>query len=302
MKKPSRDPGEEIKRQLRQEVNFGCPVRYPDRTGCGCPVLTFHHFDPPWAGNYIHNPDGMIALCPEHHHQADGGLWSKEQLRSFKRYPFVDDSLKVQWPWQPESLVMKVGPSLVLASGSPIRLDKRPIMRFRPFLINDLNVNTTIFDSDIRDSNGRRWLRITDSWFDLRLENTTDVLFTPQEKKMVAKHNDATYISLKFNKLPLKDFRKWLLEFMTKRETAISAGRSLEKVGAIDSDGNVPVMIIEGSFRSKKVAIKIKGNQMHFDCFIPGLRESFNWHSWVVDDEHRAILQLENGPEFFSLG
>src|ERR1044071_4697508 len=135
MKKLSRDPGAEIKRLLRQEVNYGCPVRYPDGNGCGSPILTFHHFDPPWEGNHVHNPGGMIALCPEHHHQADGGLWTKDQLQDFKRNPFVDDALRVRWPWAPETLVMKVGPSLVIGSGSPIRLDGRPVMKFSPRLI-----------------------------------------------------------------------------------------------------------------------------------------------------------------------
>lgn len=122
MKRPSRDPGAAIKNQLRQEVNFGCPVRFQDGSGCGSPILTFHHFDPPWTGNYVHEPDGMIALCPLHHNQADGGLWSIAQLLAFKQSLYVDDSIKVQWPWQPESLVMKVGSSLVVGSGSLMRM------------------------------------------------------------------------------------------------------------------------------------------------------------------------------------
>lgn len=61
--KPSRDPGDQIKAMLRREVNFGCPVRHVDGTGCGSPILTFHHFDPPWATCFAHHPEGMIALC-----------------------------------------------------------------------------------------------------------------------------------------------------------------------------------------------------------------------------------------------
>jgi hypothetical protein len=302
MKLPSRDPGDQIRYSLRREVNYGCPVRYQDGTGCGSPILVFHHFDPPWIGNYIHNPDGMIALCSEHHHQADGGLWTKEQLRQFKKNPFVDDVLRIQWPWRPETLVMKVGPSLVMGSGSPIRLDGLPVMRFHPHMIEELGERSIIFDSDIRDAKKNRWLRISDGWFDLSLEDTTDVIFTPQTKTITARHDDQTFISLRFQKYRLHEFKDWILSFMTKEETAISAQKGVERVGAVDSDGLVSVVILEGKFRTDKVAVEIKGHRMHFESFIPGLQEAFEWHSWVVDDGHRAILQLKNGTEFFSVG
>lgn len=302
MKRQSRDPGDEIKYQLRREANYGCPIRHIDGTGCGSPILTFHHFDPPWAGNFIHNPDGMIALCPEHHHQADGGLWTKEQLRNFKRNPFVDDVLRIQWPWQPETLVMKVGPSLVIGSGSPIRLDGRPVMRFYPHVIEGLSAKTIIFDSDIRDEKQQRWLRISDGWFDLRLDRTTDVSFTPQTRKIIARHDDQTFISLQFQKYRADEFNNWAQSFITKKETAMDVPATLEREGAIDSDGFVSIVIMEGKFRTKKVAVDIKGHTMHYESFIPGLQEKFDWHSWVVNDKARAIIRLKDGPEFFSLG
>jgi hypothetical protein len=71
--------------QLRQEVHFRCPV-----PGCGYPILTYHHFDPPWNVREHNEPEGMIALCHVCHDKADGtggGLWTKEQLRTFKRSP-----------------------------------------------------------------------------------------------------------------------------------------------------------------------------------------------------------------------
>src|SRR5688500_18672588 len=126
MKPSSRDPGERIKRMLRTEVNFGCPVR-SSQGGCGSPLLVFHHFDPPWRGHHVHNPDGMIALCLEHHAQADAGLWTNEQLRNFKRNPYVDDAVRMPWPWTPESMVVRAGRTLVVGSGSPLRIEGRPI-------------------------------------------------------------------------------------------------------------------------------------------------------------------------------
>lgn len=302
MKRPSRDPGRDIKRQLRREVNFGCPVKYPDGSGCGCPILVFHHFDPPWVGHYIHNPPGMIALCPTHHGQADGNIWTKEQLKRFKADPFVDSILRTPWPWSTETLVIKVGPSLVMGSGSPIRLDGLSILRFYPMDVEGLGNRTIVFDSEIRDSNKKRWLRITDGWFDLRLENTTEIVFTHQTKTFMAKHDDQTFVSFRFLKKSLNDFVDWVATFMTNPETASSIRKTVELVKAVDSDGMVPVIIMEGKFRTDKIALDIIANRMHFELSIPGHREEFDLGSMVVDDIHRCIVRMGDGPEFFSLG
>jgi hypothetical protein len=302
MKRPSRDPGPEIKRQLRREVNFGCPIRYPNGNGCGCPILVFHHFDPPWVGHYIHNPSGMIALCPTHHGQADGNIWTNEQLRLFKAAPFVDNILRTPWPWSAETLVIKVGPSLVMGSGSPIRLDGLPILRFYPQAIEGLGNRTIVIDSDIRDVNKQRWLRITDGWFDLNLEKTTEVIFTPQTKTFMARHDDQTFVSFRFVKKRLDEFKEWVTTCMTNSETAANIQKTIEIVRAVDTDGMVPVVVMEGKFRTDKIALDINADRMHIDFSIPGHREEFDCPSLVVDDEHRLILRIENGPEFFSLG
>ncbi|MDH5795639.1 MAG: hypothetical protein OEZ24_05965 [Candidatus Bathyarchaeota archaeon] len=91
--------------KLRKEVNFGCPV--PD---CGSPYLTAHHFDPPWNVMKHHNPDGMIALCATHAGLADGGRWTKEQLRDMKRNPFVTrDKISEFYDYLRKNVVCIVG-------------------------------------------------------------------------------------------------------------------------------------------------------------------------------------------------
>ncbi|OMH26651.1 hypothetical protein BGP75_23435 [Motiliproteus sp. MSK22-1] len=244
----------------------------------------------------------MIALCPHHHNQADGGLWSNEQLRIMKKSPFVDDVLRVQWPWQPESLVIKVGASLVVGSGSPFRLDGLPVLHFYPEEIEDLGISTVTFDSDIRDANRKSWLKIKDSYFDLRLKNTTNVIFSAQTKTFLAKHNDNTYISLRFKKYTFGEYKAWLESFMPNPEIAVSAYNSTEKVGAVDSDGNVSVILFEGCFKTHKVGLSVKKDKIHFESYLPGRFESFEMGTTIVSAEHRAIMRMHNGPEFFSLG
>jgi len=288
---------------LRKEVNYGCPIRNPDGTGCGCPILTYHHFDPPWEGNFKHNPPGMIALCPQHHNQADGGLWSKDQLRQFKKHPYVDDVMRVQWPWGPETLVMKVGSCLVLGSGSPIRLDGLPVMRFHPHVIEGLpGARTTIFDSDIRDTRQNRWLRISDGWLDLSVNDTDDLIFTPQTKTFVARHGDGTFISMKFQKYSYTNFADWVYSFIANRKVTENLRASVEKCGAIDNEGSIPVISFEGKFRTDKIAVHIEGNKMHFELFLPGHHEAFDWPSYIVDEEHSIRVHLKGKSDFFTMG
>lgn len=97
----NRTPPEEVKRILREEVGFGCPV-----SDCRLPFLTWHHFDPPWAERHHHEPDGMVALCLQHHAMADRGVFSKAQLRTFKASPHSVEEVRAKFEWaRPKQLV-----------------------------------------------------------------------------------------------------------------------------------------------------------------------------------------------------
>lgn len=306
---------EATKALLRREVNFGCPIRYANGAGCGSPILTYHHFDPPWATGQVHDPDGMIALCPQHHAQADGGSWTKAQLREMKRNPYIDDILKVRWPWQTEGLVMKVGPCLVLGSGSPIRLDGRRILGFRPETIEALGGRTVIFDAEVPDLAGESWLCIRDGWFESHLGKTDDLVFTPQTRQFLAVNSDGSRIALRYQKIPVVDFKTWFGSFLRLSPTAreprtpedwldgcYRGYRNLLEMGLVDRDGTVPVMAFEGNFRSPDVRIQVRGDRFRFSSYLQGTEETFDFHTWIVDEERRAIMKRAGGAEFFSLG
>jgi hypothetical protein len=309
---PSRTPPAAVRRQLRREVNFGCPVRYSADTGCGCPILSYHHFDPPWEGHFLHEPDGMIALCPRHHTQADGGAWTAAQLRQMKREPFIDDLLKVPWPWRTEGLVVKIGPSLVLGSGSPLRLNENKLLGFRPVQIDQLGGNTISFDAKIPGTGGDIWLQIDDSWFEAQLNDVSDIEFAPQLRQFQARHRDGSTIRLRFFKVRHADFDDWFSSFLRRSpqqeaKTSLSeilegCQKNLEEKGLIDSDGEIPIMSFEGAFQCPEVAIRVTGNRMFFRSFLPGDEDEFEWHTHIVDDQYRMIMRRAGGAEFFSLG
>src|SRR3989442_11499841 len=47
----------------------------------------YHHFDPTWSAKQHHEPDGMIALCAEHHAKADAGGFTTQKIRERETHP-----------------------------------------------------------------------------------------------------------------------------------------------------------------------------------------------------------------------
>lgn len=304
MSKPCRTPRKKIQQQLRAEVRFGCPVRNPDGTGCGSPILTFHHFDPPWAGHYEHNVDGMIALCPEHHNQADGGRWTRSQLREMKANPFIDDRLKVQWPWTPENIVLKFGGNLVVGGGSPLRLRGRPVFRFNPVNIPGLDISQVSFGSHIRNRSNVPWLSIDDNVFEIDLIDTTDLVFTPQTKMIRASCSDGTELSLRYKRLDRSDYAVEYNRLVSKKLPEEQVFKDLEKQNSVDSDGMVNLVELAGYFCTPDIEIRCRNDNLVVKSLVPGLEEEFPISGYVVNEVNHArfLLQNERNREFLRLG
>jgi hypothetical protein len=120
-----------VRRQLRKEVGFGCPI--PD---CRSPFLTLHHFDPTWAAVKLqcaaeqrnptsndHNPEGMIALCRECHGSADQGVFSPSYLHSLKMNTYSAQSVKGRVPWFDGPLVVQLGNNFAAGLAFSLRVN-----------------------------------------------------------------------------------------------------------------------------------------------------------------------------------
>jgi hypothetical protein len=119
-----RKPPLEVRQQLRREVGFGCAV-----TGCGSPYLYWHHFDPPWKEHQHHDPEGMIALCGEHHAKADVGAYTKEQLRTLKREA-EERETGGRFDWMRNRLLAVVGGNFYYETPVILRIRGAPIIWF----------------------------------------------------------------------------------------------------------------------------------------------------------------------------
>lgn len=100
-----RIPPMKVKRELRQEVNFGCAI-------CGAPLLEFHHIIP-YSEMEHHDPDHMIALCPNHHRLSDDGAFSRSDLYDYKENPENSDIVDYVFYFDPHSPIIPLGSNVV---------------------------------------------------------------------------------------------------------------------------------------------------------------------------------------------
>ena len=103
----NRYPPPDVIRKLCAEVRYCCPVK-----DCGNPYLTFHHFDPPWHTENHHNPDGMIALCLDHHKRPDAGAFTIDQLRELKKSENKFNPQR-EFDWMRNSLLLSKRKTLI---------------------------------------------------------------------------------------------------------------------------------------------------------------------------------------------
>lgn len=115
-----RTPPVEVRRELRREVGFGCPVR-----GCSNPYLEYHHFDPPWEEEHHHDPRRMIALCAAHH--AKAAAWTVDQLREMKAVREDRPAVRGRFEWMRQDILAVIGgnffyetPNMVVFHGEPM--------------------------------------------------------------------------------------------------------------------------------------------------------------------------------------
>ncbi len=119
----SRKPPAHVRAALAREVGYGCPVR-----DCGNPYLEWHHFDPEWHVRHHHNPEGMIALCHDHHARAGGGAFTLDQVRALKREGRANAAaIGGSFDWLRDELLVVAGgctfqntPNILWARGSQV--------------------------------------------------------------------------------------------------------------------------------------------------------------------------------------
>lgn len=183
-----RKPPQEVLRILRREVGFGCPV--PD---CRNPYLTWHHFDPPWSQRQHHNPEGMIALCREHHDKADAGAFTVAQLRVLKS-EWAESRVEVggRFDWMRRELLAVVGGNFYLDTPVILEFRREKAIWFERddeghFLLNVRMLTTT----------GEPRTRIENNFWVLR-GSPADVEAPPSGRRVRVRYDNGDEIAIEF--------------------------------------------------------------------------------------------------------
>ncbi len=183
-----RTPPVEVLRQLRREVGFGCPV-----PACGSPYLHWHHFDPPWRERPHHDPDGMIALCGEHHDKADVGAFTKEQLRQFKASGRAQAAeVRGKFDWMRREIVGAVGGSFYHETPILIQFRDEPMI-----WLNRDEDGYLLLNLRMLSVSGQPRLRVTDNYWITRGE-PTDFECPPSGRRIRARYANRDDLSIEF--------------------------------------------------------------------------------------------------------
>ncbi len=182
----NRKPPLDVQKELRKEVKFGCPVE-----GCGCPYLTWHHFDPPWNEKNYHNPAGVIALCHIHHDQADAGAFTKEQLRALKKNPHGNE-VEGRFNWMRNSLLLAAGSGFYLNPIELLRVKGKTIISFT----RDEN-NNLLLNINLTDKNGTVKFEMIENVWSFS-ESPSDLESPPSGKKLKIEYPNKDKFRLNF--------------------------------------------------------------------------------------------------------
>jgi len=252
-----RTPPDSVIRALRSEVGFACPV-------CGSPFLTWHHFDPPWREKHHHNPEGMIALCPEHAAHADGGHWTIVQFRNLKRPLNADVRIVASWPWQPEKAVFMLGNCYYIGERPLLSLGGCSVFEASRYSLPGLNSSAVMFSVNLRNEAGRPVLSLNDNFLSFRAHDLSDVQCPPQARIFEVKDKTGIFLKLQHKRLSLDSFLKKVPKTTYNTVDTIEYVSKMIQVSAVDSEGMIPLIEISGDLKSKYINMQLSRDKFTF--------------------------------------
>ena len=200
-----RNPPAEVRRRLRREVGFGCPV-----PRCRSPFLEYHHFDPEWHIEHHHRPDGLIPLCPTHHAQA--GAFTPDQLRQMKGTAAVRDPAAGRFLWLRRELVGAVGGCIYHETPVLVQMRDAPMVWFNRDEFGHALLNVRMLTTA---GNEQERIRIEDNDFSLR-GTPIDFECPPSGRLLRVRYENGDYMRVAFREV----------------RTTEAAGRAFPHVGS----------------------------------------------------------------------
>jgi hypothetical protein len=247
-----------VARRLRQEVHFACPI-------CGNPVLTYHHFDPTWAERNHNDFTGMIALCQAHHAEAEGGRWSRDELKEYKTNPPQLAKIAKDFLW-------RIGPKLLFRLGGNYATSDRHVivLNGRPILSQERSdEGLALFSLDVFAQDDKLLLQVVENSVSVESLGMWDVQFYGQHNHFIVKPKQGTIaLDLHLKRLSLQDFKAF--------ESQDTGGMSPDQIDYVvtncsDGDGNIVfVDINRAQLYAKGKLLNVRDGMVIADIQITG--------------------------------
>jgi hypothetical protein len=283
----SRDPPEEVKRLLRAEVGFGCPV-----STCREPFLTWHHFDPPWSVENHHRPDGMIALCVKHHAMADRGVFDKARLHNLKSAPNSVRDVLAKFEWARSKQLIRLGGVYTTPTGTFVlrKTGHFPAMEFNG---NEDGLLELTFA--LCDERGRKLAEMNNNVFQASPPQLYDVQVDPGGTKLKIKIRKSDLIldlwstRIKFDQLYnwlQDDWNSWL-RFRSR---------------AVKSNPNFRTSIEAYTAENPWVRVMGGNNNLHLPIIVPTESQDNEFRNNVIEAvKTYAASYLRDDDDFISI-
>jgi hypothetical protein len=182
----TRDIPEPVKRELRQEANFGCVF-------CGSPIYDYHHIIPKSEEDHD-DPDHMVLLCPNHHRLATNGALDVDKQYERKKNPEIRDIIHHDFEFSAETPVLNIG-SLIVEIGENSRCDILAIED--EYVISVANVDGMLqFSVDFYSPEGDVVASLTNNRWIAQTEELWDMKYTGSRLRL---WNSQQEVGLKFN-------------------------------------------------------------------------------------------------------
>jgi hypothetical protein len=129
---------EPVRRVVRQQAGFGC-------CRCGLPIYEYHHIV-----KNSRNPNEIMLLCPNHHHEATVGAMNEEEQRLWKDKPdnlrrgFVHGKLKINQ----EKPHIVMGSTIFVGEGRIICVDQEALVSLRLDENYGLQLSVRLYDKN----------------------------------------------------------------------------------------------------------------------------------------------------------
>ena len=140
-----------------------------------------------------HNPEGMIALCGEHHGKADAGAFTTEQLRALKTRRA--DIVQGTFDWRRQTLLAIVGGNLYFETPRIVVFKGSPLIWFERDEHNNLLLSARMLSSS---DEPRVWLDAND-W---HLEGSpTDFESPPNGRRIRVRYGNGDALMVEFQSI-----------------------------------------------------------------------------------------------------